>query len=187
MKEELQKKLVEKYPDCFRGRNNEHSLIHFGLECDDGWYNIIDATLEAFTYLYKTSILITDEEFIKNNDVFCFEIEGKKVHSYLVEPPVVVLDQVKEKFGALRIYFHLEYDETFLSLIETEKAAQELASRYENYVDGIVHLAECLSARTCEITGLEGCLHSSGGWLKTLNIQYAANELKDRNYKIVTE
>jgi len=187
MKEELQKKLVEKYPDCFRGRNNEHSLIHFGLECDDGWYKIIDATLEAFTHLFKTSVRVTGEEFIKNNKVYSFEIDGKKVHSYLVEPPVVVLDQVKEKYGTLRIYFHLEYDEAFLSLIKVEEDAQELARRYENYVDGIVHLAECLSARTCEITGLEGCLHSAGGWLRTLNIQYAANELKDRNYKIVTE
>jgi len=187
MKEELEKKLIEKYPECFRGRNTPHSLIHFGLECDDGWYNILDATLEAFTCLYKTSVQVTDEEFVKNNKVYSFELEGKTVHSYSVEPPIVVLDQVKEKFGTLRIYFHLEYDEAFSNLIGTEESARKLAERYDNYVDGIVYLAECLSARTCEITGLEGCLHSAGGWLRTLNIQYAANELKDRNYKIVTE
>ena len=52
--------------------------------------------------------------------------------------------------------------------------------RYNAYFDGIVHFAETLSERTCEVTGLKGEMHISGGggngWYKTLNCEYAKND-----------
>jgi hypothetical protein len=102
--------------------------------------------------------------------------------------PTVVLDQVKEKFGTLRVYFHLEFDKPFLEMAygdNPEPEATKCANRYSDYMNGIVHMAEVLSSRTCEFTGLPGKLHSSGGWVKTLNPEYAKNELADRNYTIV--
>ena len=44
MKAELQKKLFEKYPEIFVQKDYtiQQSAMPFGIECGDGWYNIID-------------------------------------------------------------------------------------------------------------------------------------------------
>ena len=45
MKRELELKLVDKYPKIFEGvkeKDPRKSLMAFGFECGDGWYDIID-------------------------------------------------------------------------------------------------------------------------------------------------
>ena len=44
MNQELQKKLFEKYPEIFVQKDYtiQQSAMPFGIECGDGWYNIID-------------------------------------------------------------------------------------------------------------------------------------------------
>ena len=86
MREELDKKLCEKYPDIFRDR---HSLppkmpIGFGFECDDGWYDLIDALCKR----------------VQNH--IDWENKYPQPHSEGIEQ--VVATQVKEKFGGLRFY-----------------------------------------------------------------------------------
>ncbi len=45
MKKELDEALVAKYPKIFKHRHAPmtHTAMCWGFECDDGWYNIIDA------------------------------------------------------------------------------------------------------------------------------------------------
>lgn len=62
-------------------------------------------------------------------------------------PPPVILDQVKEKFGTLRFYVTSE-DDT---------------------VKGMIYLAEALSEKTCQNTGKQGSLHHRGRWYATLS------------------
>jgi hypothetical protein len=59
--------------------------------------------------------------------------------------PQVTLDQVKEKFGTLRFYY----------------------TGGDDYIDGLVSMAESMSGVTCETCGKPGT-SSSGGWIKTL-------------------
>jgi len=75
---ELDKKLVEKYPDIFRDRrgNPRETLMCWGFECGDGWYNIIDT--------------------------LCNNIQ---MHVNIKQCAPVVATQVKEKFGTLRFYY----------------------------------------------------------------------------------
>lgn len=54
--------------------------------------------------------------------------------------------QVKEKFGGLRMY--------------TEGS--------DDFIEGVIALAESLSYQTCEVTGNPGYLCTTGHWLKTL-------------------
>jgi hypothetical protein len=187
MKEELEKTLTEKYPTLFKDKDDPHSLIKFGLEVGDGWYRLIDATFEALTNLYKTSCMVENEDVIKKHELKPYELDGKKVYSFLFDPPVVHLFQVKEKFGGLRIYHSLEFDPDFTGIAfgkNLEKDANYVYNRYVAYIDGIISFAETMSYKTCEYTGLPGRLHrSAGGWYKTLNDEYAINELKDCNYK----
>ena len=70
----------------------------------------------------------------------------------------VGIDQIKEKFGTLRLYWH-----GCNNLTETTCAA----------VGEAVHLAEARSACTCETCGAEGRLYKSGGWLLTACEQHA--------------
>jgi len=53
--------------------------------------------------------------------------------------------QVKEKFGTLRFY----------------------TNHIDDYVDGVISMAECMSARTCESCGNPGEANDSG-WIITL-------------------
>jgi len=77
MNKELELKLVEKYPNILRdyGGDMKKTCMHWGMECDDGWYELLNDLLEKLDYLSKHS--------------------GVQV----------VADQIKEKFGTLRFYY----------------------------------------------------------------------------------
>ena len=66
-------------------------------------------------------------------------------HKIPDEVQQVVAVQVKEKFGTLRFYY----------------------DGGDDYVDGLVTMAESMSAVTCEICGKPG-YPSKGGWIATL-------------------
>lgn len=80
MREELEKKLVEKYPELFRGKDKPptESLMCFGCECDDGWFELINTA--------------------------CYLIQNHM--KYRPECPPVEFMQIKEKFGGLRLYYY---------------------------------------------------------------------------------
>lgn len=66
------------------------------------------------------------------------------------------ISQIKEKFGSLRIYYHITIDGTGI----TEAMANRIA--------GAIHLTEELSTTVCEVCGDIGHPCSNKGWLKTL-------------------
>jgi len=180
---ELEQKLFAKYPKIFRDANKspQESCMAFGLEVGDGWYDLIDVLCEALTYTYTTSIEV-DEEDGKRLGIEPYTYkDGKIIYFFKVNPPQVVADQVKQKFGTLRFYYHLEYDEGNTSLVETKKYPKldAINKRYADYFDGIVHFADIASGRTCEVSGTEGQMHSRRGWFKVLNKEVAKGE----NYK----
>lgn len=191
MNTKLQEKLFNKYPKIFgdRTKPKTETCMFWGLEVGDGWYSLIDVLCEALTYTYSTSVKVDEED-------------GKRLgiepysgsYYFMVEPPQVIATQVKEKYGTLRFYYREEYSKEIMSLVETGKYPdlQNIINRYSNYIDGIVHFAEIASGRTCEETGTDGEIHSSGGsragWLKTLNKEFAKNsEYKDFNYVPLSE
>jgi len=81
MKEELQLKLVEKYPKIlkdFRG-DPMSTCMAWGFECDDGWYDLLDKCMDKMQYFCD----------------LCFYKGGQTQ---------VVANQIKEKYGTLRFY-----------------------------------------------------------------------------------
>jgi hypothetical protein len=70
------------------------------------------------------------------------------IESHLISG-YIVLDQVKEKFGTLRIYY-TDY------------------SNDPDYVSGVIDFAESMSVHICEECGKPGKIRSDLSWMKTL-------------------
>jgi hypothetical protein len=80
MKDELEHQLVTKYPQLFKGVDKPptESLMCFGCECGDGWFELI----------YNACACIANHL------------------KYRPECPPVEFVQIKEKFGGLRLYYN---------------------------------------------------------------------------------
>jgi len=82
--------------------------------------------------------------------------------------------QIKQKFGTLR--FYVEPSEQYLKTSKTE----------ETNIHVIIAKYEAMSKVTCEATGESGVLMKSpGGWYKTLNPQWAAQNKPFDTYVVV--
>ena len=164
--------LCEKYPLIFADQYTDptSTLTHWGFECGDGWFHIIDCLcLNIQSHInwgvqehnravqYNTMISDAKTGNWSTFDEYYKHVEGKYRDKYKeitlsaeVRPildPVsqVVAVQIKEKFGTLRFYYN-GGDET---------------------IQGMVRMAESMSAVTCETCGSPGKLRR-GGWLQTL-------------------
>lgn len=86
MTPEKDSELCSRYPKIFSNRNNSHaeSCMSYGFECDDGWFDLIDALCRRIqNYVDWKSSTLTGAEI-------------KQLQ------PVAL--QVKQKFGGLRFY-----------------------------------------------------------------------------------
>jgi len=98
MKQKYTQKLLDEFPELYRGRNHSvtKSLMCFGFECGDGWYQIIHS-------------LSVDIMKIVSDDG--------------IDVPEVM--QVKEKFGGLRFYAHGSNEWVNQRILEAEEASME--------------------------------------------------------------
>lgn len=126
--------LYEKYPDMFsnRHKSRRESCMSFGVECSLGWYDI----LSSLCWKIKKH---------EENIVWNTEFKQKTDPDYKSDYFPVKFDQIKEKFGGLRVYF----------------------SGGDDYINGLVSMAESFSYKICEICGERG-KPNKGGWISTL-------------------
>jgi len=172
MSPELTKKLISSYPKIFGDVNKPvtESLMGFGLECGDGWFDIIDnacwliqdyinnnrknkATALKHNRFLRRVIKgeITTTEYFKR-----YYVLHRDQDAFIKYPPSFFrivqetmpqfcLVQVKEKFGTLRLYGK--------------------APSFDSYIGGVLRMAEAMSAVTCEMCGKPG-KPTSGNWVK---------------------
>lgn len=178
MKKELDEALCQKYPKIFAKRNAsmQETLMCWGFECGDGWYNIINNLcaniqnhIDWNTKNRETTIaynkMVSDakegdwtafHQWYENTNVESREnyrertldAELREVEDLI---PQVVAVQVKEKFGTLRFYY----------------------DGGDSVINGMVRMAESMSATTCEECGAAG-KQRSGGWIRTLCDEHEA-------------
>jgi len=172
MKQELDKLLCEKYPKMMvnRNKNMQETCMCWGFECGDGWFNILDQLMGSIQHHIdwkdkqrKWAIeynemaaqakagnfeLFEETTKAQPNDEYkekrLAEIVAGDFREVPESIPQVTLDQVKEKFGTLRFYY----------------------SGGDDYISGMVSLAESLTGVTCESCGNTG-ERRGGGWVHT--------------------
>lgn len=114
------------------------SCLFFGFECGDGWFDIIDKLSEKIENV--------------NNLNLGF---------------IIVADQVKEKFGTLRFYYHAEA--TGDDLTEEQLRRNTLLA---GLVEDAIGIAGMRTEYTCEVCGERGKLRDDG-WIKCLCDKHA--------------
>jgi hypothetical protein len=137
MDQELQNTLFEKYPQLFSNtsKSRMESCMCWGIECNDGWYELLSSVCWR---IFQHEKNIADRVRIRNEN-------NKENDQSDLDYVPVKFDQIKEKFGGLRIYF----------------------SGGDDYVEGIISMAEEYSYKVCEVCGNSG-KPNKGGWITTL-------------------
>jgi len=170
MRKELDEALCAKYPMIFKDRNANMQVtaMCWGLECGDGWYNIIDVLCGLLTsdyrqaqsryeYLIETGV---GNVLYGTKTVTQEAIDEAKVRMDEEAAKVPVASQVKEKFGGLRFY------------------VQAATDNHYQYIS----FAESMSYRTCESCGNPGKTYTDG-WHTTLCDIHAAMAGKEEEYE----
>jgi len=171
VRKELDEALCAKYPLIFKDRNADMrtTAMCWGLECGDGWYNIIDTLCGLLTSDYrqaksrydniKDKVDQTQNEWSKKIVTQEMIDEAKaKLDEETLKVPVAV--QVKEKFGGLRFYVQAATDKHYQ----------------------FISFAEVMSYRTCEECGAPGKTYTDG-WHTTLCDIHAAMAGREKEYE----
>ena len=158
MKDELFDKLKAKHPGMF-------DKLQYGIECEDGWYNIIDAFCHA-TKGYSSSfafIMVDGKPTYPGN---AWVVPGHGIFHYKF--PQVIFAQIKEKFGGIRLYTDIIWGDEW-EIIKRDHSIKFdiLSTEIYNYIRSADAMASSMSYNTCEMTGRPGRLRR-GGWIKTL-------------------
>jgi hypothetical protein len=156
MKPELEKELIEKYPKIFdvRPGNEMRPYSMFGIECGDGWYNILNSLCFQIQS-HIDWIEQVNQGIIERNKKEDPEgqINQQMLQEYI---PQAIVTQVKEKFGTLRFYY----------------------DGGDEKIDGMVTMAEAMSAVTCEVCGNAGKFRGRG-WYYTACDKHTREEDKE--------
>jgi hypothetical protein len=170
MRRELDEALCAKYPLIFKDRNADMrtTAMCWGLECGDGWYNLIDVLCGLLTseyrgaksryeYLIEAGVggVLYGTKTVTQEDI---DHAKSRLDEETLKVPVAV--QVKEKYGGLRFYV---------------QAATDKHHQYINF-------AESMSYRTCEECGAPGKTYTDG-WHMTLCDIHAAMNGKEEEYE----
>jgi hypothetical protein len=136
MNSELQNQLYAKYPQLFVNKDKTpmQSPMCFGIECGEGWYDIL-SSLCWMIKQHEENIA----ERIRIGNKFDTQNDKKDLEYFPVK-----FDQIKEKYGGLRVYF----------------------SGGDEYVEGLVSMAEAMSYKICDVCGNKGEPNKEG-WIST--------------------
>jgi hypothetical protein len=174
VKQELQEKLYNKYPKLFYQKDlpMQQTCMCWGIECGNGWYTIIDNACRLLQHHVDNSRK-EKARILRWNRMLRQAVNGNttNLHRYFAKAygeekaeeevkqqvfrrdfrevkettPQLQFVQVKEKYGTLRLY----------------------TNYVDDYIDGVVNMAESMSAHTCEICGVPGKI-TGISWYHTL-------------------
>ena len=150
MDNKLQQELYDRYPKIFIQKDlpMTETCMCWGISTGDGWYRILDGVCFLIQQRVNTpfeNIKLYEKWLSEETD----ETKTDRLKEQIEEERKKIISvqfvQVKEKFGTLRIYHNSDDD----------------------FVGGVISMAECMSSVTCESCGDKGELVTKG-WYHTL-------------------
>lgn len=152
MNPELQMKLAEEFPFMRRNQSLQEQKANggisdlygaFGCETGDGWYELLRDMCREISEAYQKA----------------------------GEPINLVVDQVKEKFGTLRFYYHFDGHPQMFHAFDflggPSMRFQQQENDLQKEIAVAVRKAENRSGTVCEKCGKPGSLRK-GPWILTL-------------------
>lgn len=162
--------IIKKYPLAFSD-DSMQPIVLFGLEISKGWYPLIE-NLCNLMYRNLRNINYSEDYYNKLLESKNFSTHSKEQIEEMIEKlkknkedvinEMPKIEQVKEKFGTLRIY----------------------VSHMNMYIDGAIDMAEAMSEHICEECGDKGKLYEMG-WHKTLCKKHAYDRYGDKINEIL--
>lgn len=151
MTKELEEKLFERFSFFHPEEPLTKSLMGFGFECHDGWFDLIWNTCEKLEKLEKDKF-----ENIPVN---------KRAKNLLIEDEISLrIIQVKQKLGTMRIYTDFPSDEQYRIIITADQASEFICEECGNLLTERIKLKgtwihtlcrECVNQRENEIINSE--------------------------------
>jgi len=131
MNKENTEYLFKRYPEFFKDRDDmQKSLMGFGFECGDGWFNLISKLCHDI-----------EKYFLSEYDGMGYD--GEIYHHEV--PKHFNVQQVKEKFGGLRFYVSSAPEKVFDMIHKAESDSYFICEhcgddiRKRVYNDGLYH------------------------------------------------
>lgn len=181
MNKKLDAALCKRYPKIFAHRSGDPTttLMGWGFEHADGWYNIIDGMCSIIQGHIDYSVK-TNKEAIEHNLMLDDAAKGnwkrfnKKYKSFLPTDPWIISAKQKiiDQYETHKTIEHREVSPVCAQVVALQVKEKFGTLRFycsggDTFTDGVASMAEAMSARTCEECGNPGKI-SRSGWLRCL-------------------
>lgn len=149
MKRKLQDNLAKEFEFMRREPSPVDGIIGnlydaFGIDTGDGWYQLLYDMCKEITEVLETA----------------------------EEPVHIVVDQIKEKYGTLRFYYHFEGLKPEIQAVDFMGlgSMRIMPGRDDVHqkISEIVVKYEDISGEVCETCGREGAVRTDLQWIRTL-------------------
>jgi len=185
MSPELDKYLCEKYPKIFSERNKspQESCMHWGLECGDGWFFIIDSLC------YRIQRHIDHPPYLGVRNWKKFVCSLQQVWNLIIWNKIVyplVKNMPRDKYikysnrWQYQIFTHEPAPAGYIQQVVFEQVKEKssglriYSSGGDQYTDVLISFAEEMSTKTCEVCGRmdETVGRNQHGWIKTTCVEH---------------
>jgi len=147
MATKTQEEFYAEFPEMFPLTINwQGKAVRVHVGCDPGWFDLLWAFCETVReeYAHRKSRCDSARVYRDTNNPYWTDAICDEAEKAFVGVGVPTFEQIKEKFGTLRIYLEGNFNRPF--------------------VDGALNCVENMSARVCGLCGNPGTLRQNKWW-----------------------
>ena len=126
------------------------------LQLPTGWHWLMDSLMHMVHGRQQQYVKLLNPDGSK-----LFDVTEKPLFKF-------VFDQTKEKFGCLRLYFHIERVDHDWNVYD-ESDYERKFSATSNQIAGYAAALESISGNICQVSGNRGSIRNVNGWLTCLS------------------
>lgn len=181
----LEKQLCQKYPKIFAKRNMspQESCMHWGLECSDGWFSIIDSLCYRIQYHIDNPPHLPKKgcgKFVDNiKQLWNFTVWNKFVYPLIKDLPYEKYKKHSSRWQCVS-YSHETASEGYIPQLVFEQVKEKFSglriysSGGDEYTSALISFAEDIAYKTCEVCGrMDNTVgRNKHGWIKTTCIEH---------------